>query len=80
MSKLDSLRKGKYTNCMKRANFHITYKQSDGLELLSNETGLPMAEHIRRAIDEYLNKHTYPNKDYNETERTSTKNPSRSSK
>ena len=39
---------------MKRKNFHLTEKQIEKLAFLSKETGLPVAELIRRAIDRYL--------------------------
>jgi predicted DNA-binding protein len=39
---------------MIRKNVHFTDKQIAELEKLSKATGLPTAELIRRAIDEYL--------------------------
>jgi len=41
---------------MKRINIHLTDKQIEFLKDLANKTGLKVAEHIRRAIDEYLKK------------------------
>ena len=41
---------------MKRINTHLTNKQIDRLKSLANKTGLKVAELIRRAIDEYLDK------------------------
>jgi len=39
---------------MKRTNIHLTDKQRQELKALSERTGLKAAEHIRRAVDEYL--------------------------
>ena len=39
---------------MIRTNIHLTEKQLEALRKLSEDTGLTVAEHIRRAIDEYL--------------------------
>lgn len=41
---------------MKRVNYHLTEKQIERLEELSERTGLSVAELIRRAIDEYMKK------------------------
>lgn len=41
---------------MIRTAIHITEKQHEELRRESEETGLPMAELIRRAIDEFLEK------------------------
>ena len=41
---------------MKRINTHLTHKQIETLKELANKTGLKVAEHIRRAIDKYLEK------------------------
>jgi len=41
---------------MKRKLHHLTEKQIEGLKKLSKETGLSVAELIRRAIDDYLDK------------------------
>jgi len=41
---------------MKRVNYHLTLKQIKSLKKLSKETGLSVAELIRRAIDDYLEK------------------------
>jgi len=39
---------------MKRVNYHLTEKQIDALRGCSIDTGLTVAELIRRAIDEWL--------------------------
>jgi predicted DNA binding CopG/RHH family protein len=39
---------------MKRVNYHLTEKQIESFKKLSKETGLSVAELIRRAIDDYL--------------------------
>ena len=39
---------------MVRKLFHITEQQLRKLQELSDETGLSVAEHIRRAVDLYL--------------------------
>jgi len=41
---------------MKRKLHHLTEQQIKRLKKLSKETGLSVAELIRRAIDEYLDK------------------------
>jgi hypothetical protein len=41
---------------MIRTAIHLTEKQVEDLKQESNDTGLPVAEIIRRAIDEYLEK------------------------
>lgn len=41
---------------MKRTNIHLPDKQLELLKRLSDNTDLSVAEHIRRAIDEYLEK------------------------
>jgi predicted DNA-binding protein len=41
---------------MKRINTHLTKQQIEALKKLADKTGLTVAEHIRRAIDEYLEK------------------------
>lgn len=41
---------------MKRMNIHLSQKQIDRLKKLSNEAGLPLAELVRRAVDEFLKK------------------------
>lgn len=38
---------------MKRVNFHLTDHQHNQLRALSEQDGLSVAEHIRRAIDLY---------------------------
>ena len=37
-----------------RMNIYLTAKQKDVLEKLSDRTGAPVAELVRRAIDAYL--------------------------
>mgnify|MGYP000972074422 CR=1 FL=1 len=39
---------------MKRVNYHLTEKQIEALRRAAEETGLSVAELIRRAIDEWL--------------------------
>lgn len=39
---------------MKRTNVHMTEQQRSRLQALSQDTGLNVAEHVRRAIDQYL--------------------------
>lgn len=41
---------------MKRTNIYLTEIQMKKLEQLCKKTGLSMAELVRRAIDEYLEK------------------------
>jgi predicted DNA-binding protein len=41
---------------MKRVNYHLTEDQIKRLQGLAERTGLSVAEIIRRAIDEYLDK------------------------
>jgi predicted DNA-binding protein len=41
---------------MKRVNYHLTEEQIKRLQNLANKTGLTVAEIIRRAVDEYLDK------------------------
>jgi len=41
---------------MKRVNYHLTELQLKQLKKLSKQTGLSVAELIRRAIDKYLGK------------------------
>ncbi|MBW2010149.1 MAG: CopG family transcriptional regulator [Deltaproteobacteria bacterium] len=41
---------------MKRKNIHLTDKQVEQLEKMAKETGLKVAEIIRRALDDYLKK------------------------
>lgn len=53
---LDTHLKGVYDLLMKRVNFHLTEDQIKKLKSLAAKTGLKEAEHIRRAIDDYLDK------------------------
>ena len=39
---------------MKRKNILITEPQQQALERLARETGMTVSEHIRLAVDEYL--------------------------
>jgi hypothetical protein len=39
---------------MKRVNWTITEKEHKELKKLSQETGLPISELVRRAIDKYI--------------------------
>jgi predicted DNA-binding protein len=41
---------------MKRVNYHLTDVQIMRLQGLSTKTGLAVAEIIRRAVDEYLDR------------------------
>jgi len=41
---------------MKRVNYHLPEQTIDRLKALSKETGLSVADLIRRAIDAYLKK------------------------
>lgn len=41
---------------MIKDNFHLTEKQAKALKTLADETGLSKAEHVRRALDAYLEK------------------------
>lgn len=40
--------------CMKRTNIFLPEQLIERLKALAAKTGLSVAEHIRRAIDEYL--------------------------
>ena len=48
---------------MIRTNIHLTEKQLEALRKLSEDTGLTVAEHIRRTIDEYLERKRKANED-----------------
>jgi predicted DNA-binding protein len=39
---------------MTRRNIHLSDEQIERLEKLSQKTGAPVAELVRRAVDEYL--------------------------
>lgn len=41
---------------MKRVNYHLTEKQIKRLQTHAKETGLTVAEIIRRAVDEYFDR------------------------
>lgn len=45
-----------YNRHMERISLFLTEKQIERLKRLSEESGLPVAELIRRAVDEYLDK------------------------
>jgi len=45
-----------YDGCMKRTNIYLTEPSVAKLQELSKQTGLSVAELIRRAIDDFLNK------------------------
>jgi hypothetical protein len=53
---IDNHPKGVYNCCMKRVNYHLTTSQIAKLKRLSQKTELSIAELIRRAVDEYLEK------------------------
>jgi len=39
---------------MQRVNYHLTAKQLESLRSLKKDTGLSVAELIRRAVDKYI--------------------------
>jgi hypothetical protein len=39
---------------MKRTNIYLTERQLAALRAKAGESGLSVAEHVRRAVDEYL--------------------------
>lgn len=41
---------------MKRTDFYLTEAEVKALQILKDKTGIGKSEHIRRAIDEYINK------------------------
>lgn len=41
---------------MERVNFHLTEGEIHGLKTISDLSGVPRAEIIRRAIDDYINR------------------------
>ena len=43
-----------------RKNFYVTEHQWAKFEILAEATGLTISEHIRRAIDAYLDDHSKP--------------------
>ena len=45
---------------MKRVNYHLTEQEIVRLQSLSDKTGLTVAEIIRRAVDEYLDRKEVP--------------------
>ena len=45
---------------MKRVNYHLTEEQIGRLQSLSGKTGLTVAEIIRRAVDDYLDRRKVP--------------------
>lgn len=48
---------------MIRVNYHLTLKQLERLREMSKETGLAVAELIRRAIDKYFEAQSKNEKD-----------------
>jgi hypothetical protein len=54
---LDKIPIGMYdVHTMKRVNYHLTEDEIDRLQSFSAKTGLTVAEIIRRAVDEYLDR------------------------
>jgi len=51
-----------YILTMKRVNYHLTEDEIDRLQSFSDKTGLSVAEVIRRAVDEYLDRRKVPSK------------------
>lgn len=49
-----TVRSIKSTPSMHRTNMYFTTPQVEELSALSDSTGLSVAEHVRRAVDEYL--------------------------
>jgi predicted DNA-binding protein len=45
-----------YIGTMNRTNIYLTDTQVERLRRLQKETGAPVAELVRRAVDEYLEK------------------------
>ncbi|MGF6276240.1 putative DNA-binding protein [Massilia sp. UYP11] len=45
-----------YMNTKIRTNIYLDAWQHEKLSELNKETGAPVAEHVRRAIDDYLEK------------------------
>jgi len=43
--------------CMKRTHVFLPEPVVAALRALADKTGLSVAEHVRRAVDEYLRKH-----------------------
>lgn len=43
-----------YNACMKRLNYYVTDEQYRQLQTLKEFTGLSAAEHVRRALDQYI--------------------------
>lgn len=39
---------------MQRTNLYLGKRQKERLQALADETGIPLSEHVRRAIDRYL--------------------------
>jgi predicted DNA-binding protein len=54
---------------MKRVNYHLTEAEITRLQALSKKTGLSVAEIIRRAIDEYLDRKERKNMKKEETKK-----------
>ena len=45
---------------MHRSQHYLTQNQIERLREISAETGIGVSEHMRRALDEYLEKYTAP--------------------
>lgn len=54
---LDTSGKWVYTRCMIKYNFYMTHHQLTSLDWLAMRSGVKISEHLRRAIDEYLERH-----------------------
>ena len=54
LKSVDTLWKGMYSMRMKRVDYHLSEKQLEFLRLYSKESGLSVAELIRRAIDLWM--------------------------
>jgi catalase (peroxidase I) len=51
---IDIYRTSVYCISMVRVNYHLTDKQISKLKEMSKDTGLSVAELIRRAVDKYM--------------------------
>lgn len=41
---------------MERINLHLTEGEIQGLKIISDSSGVPRAEIVRRAVDDYINR------------------------
>lgn len=41
---------------MERVNLHLTEGEIQGLKIISDSSGVPRAEIVRRAVDDYINR------------------------